>query len=198
MTPDEFLTVQPEFHYDENGDPISWAIGVDALKTMKDLLAPGSNTLETGAGVSTVLFAMLSQNHTTICPDGREFDNIRRFCDENAIRHDHVRFEEGRSEFILPTLDIEPIDLCLVDGRHAFPSPAIDWFFGAEALKVGGVMVIDDTQIITGRELSDFMTEHPSWQAIEILDKTSMFRKLDDRVHLGEWNSQPYILNRQG
>jgi len=197
MTPDEFLSAQPKFHYDENGDPISWAIGVDALSIIKDELADGSRTLETGAGVSTVLFAMLSHQHTAICPDGREFDNIRRYCDGHAIRHDHVRFEEGRSEFVLPRLELEPLDLVLVDGRHAFPSPFIDWFYSAEALRVGGIMVIDDTQIITGKELSDFMAEHPSWSTIHILDKTSIFRKLDDRVHLGEWNSQPYILNRQ-
>jgi len=197
MTPDELLALDPPFHVDAHGEPISWGIGADLLRFLGERLRDGGRTLETGAGVSTVYFALLRCRHTAITPLAREVDLIRRFCAEHGIALDRVELIVGRSEYALPRMPGEPLDLVLVDGRHAFPSPFIDWFYGAAALRTGGWMVVDDTHLLTGRTLLEFMTEDPHWGAVSEIGKSAVFEKLDDGVHDAEWDEQPYVLNRE-
>jgi hypothetical protein len=82
----------------------------------------------------------------------------------------------------------------LVDGDHAFPLPFIDWYYTADHLAVGGFMVIDDIQLITGRLLADFMDADPKWERV-LYEPTrfAVFRKLSHPVHSGTWIDQPYI-----
>lgn len=152
--------------------------------------------METGAGLSTLVFALRGCHHTAISPDGDEFQRLRRFSNENGIDLQNVTLIESRSEFALPGLHTIDLDCFLVDGRHAFPSPFIDWFYGAQYLKPGGLMVIDDTQIWTGKVLEDFLQSESHWRSVKSFDKTSIFEKLDMQVHTGEWNNQPFILRQ--
>ncbi len=85
-----------------------------------------SRTLETGAGVTTVLFAMKGCRHTCIVPFPDEVERIKAFCTEQGISHDRVTFVTERSEFALPHLRPEPLDLVLIDGAHGFPTPLIE------------------------------------------------------------------------
>ena len=41
----------------------------------------------------------------------------------------------------------EPLDFVLIDGGHGFPTPMLDWFYGAGRLRRGGVAVFDDVQL---------------------------------------------------
>lgn len=196
MTPDELLALGPAFHLDARGEPISWGIGADLLRHLAGRLRDGDRTLETGAGVSTVYFALLGCRHTAITPFSREVDLIRRFCAEQAIPLDRVELIVERSERALPRMAADPLDLVLIDGRHAFPSPFIDWYYGADALRPGGWMVVDDTHLLTGRILRDFMAEDPHWGAVVEIGKSAIFEKLDHGVHDAEWDGQPYVFTR--
>jgi hypothetical protein len=196
MTPEKFLELEPKFHYDENNEPISWGIGKDVLAYVGESLPAGSRTAETGSGISTVFFAAAGFRNTAVSPDEREFESIRRFCGEHDISLASTTMLKGFSEDILPTIKFGPLDMALIDGRHGFPTPYIDWYYFARALKVGGWMIVDDTQILTGKVLDTFMDEDAHWRLLRRFDKTSVFEKLDDQVHAGEWNSQAYILNR--
>lgn len=194
----ELLSLHPQFHQDENGEPISWAIGDDVLQFIADHVHRGSRTMETGAGMSTVVFAYSECLHTAIAPSSYEFEEIRAFCGRHSIDLGQTTLKEGNSETTLPhMLDTKDLDLFLVDGRHAFPSPYIDWYYGALMLNVGGLMVIDDTQLLTGAVLRDFMTEDDYWDSVMEFPKTSVFRKMKDGFQRAEWNQQPYIMNRQ-
>ena len=51
----------------------------------------------------------------------------------------------------------------LIDGSHAFPAPFIDWLYTASALKVGGHLIVDDTQLWTGHVLKQFLDEEAGW-----------------------------------
>jgi hypothetical protein len=196
LTPENFLDQQPQFHLDESGQPISWAIGSDVLRFIGGLLKPGARTLETGSGVSTVYLTLLGCEHIAISPDPREFQRICLFCEKHGVSLDSVSLIEGRSELELPQLDLVPLDLVLIDGRHGFPSPFIDWFYSAISLKVSGYMVVDDIQLLTGKMLQEFLAEDSHWRAVKVFPKTAVFQKLDHDVHQDEWNHQPYMMNR--
>ena len=193
----QLLDLHPKLHNDGHGALTSWAIGSDVLEYLDSRLQPGHRTMETGAGLSTLVFALHGCHHTAISPDGDEFRRLRRFSIDHGIDLQDVTLIESRSEFALPGLQTGNLDLFLIDGRHAFPSPFIDWFYGAQLLRVGGLMIVDDTQLWTGQVLVEFMQSESHWQVIEHFDKTSIFEKLDNEVHAGEWNDQPFILQKQ-
>lgn len=196
MTLDDLLRLHPLVHLDAHGDPISWAIGEDVLRFLDSLLRPGWRTVETGSGMSTLVFLINGCRHIAISPAVREFGVIRDFCRAHGVDLSGLQEIGQRSELALPQLAMDQLDLFLIDGRHAFPSPYLDWFYGASMLKVGGLMMVDDTHLLTGAVLRDFLVEDTHWRTVELFDKTAVFEKLDADVHAGEWNSQPYILNR--
>ncbi len=79
-----------------------------------------------------------------------------------------------------------------------FPSaPFIDFFYFARMLRIGGILAVDDIQIWTGRVLTDFLTAEGAWQPVEVVGKTSLFKKLAD-VEGPQWEfiHQPYVLRR--
>lgn len=198
MNVSELLSFHPQLHQDEHGEPISWAIGDDVLRFIADHAVEGSRTMETGAGMSTIVFSHSRCSHTAIAPSFDEFEKIRTFCREYGIDLGQTTFIEGFSETTLPQLiDTKDLDLFLVDGRHAFPSPYIDWYYGARMLRVGGLMVVDDTQLLTGAVLRDFMAEDGFWDPIVDFSKTTVFRKKRDGFECVEWDQQPYLMSRQ-
>jgi predicted O-methyltransferase YrrM len=155
-------------------------------------------TLETGCGLSTLLFADKSARHVVISPAREEFEGVLRLCREHGIKTGGLDFQEGTSEHVLPGLETGLLDLVLIDGRHGFPAPFIDWFYTASKLKVGGLMVVDDIWLWTGEVLYQFMLEQPEWELVwRYSHRTAAFRKLADGSEDLEWTSQNYV-NRMG
>jgi hypothetical protein len=163
------------------------------MRHMAGLVPPGGNTMETGAGVSTVFFAMCGFRHTAIAPDPELFERIGRFAADHGIDMAQVEFVVERSEAYLPRARLPELDLFLIDGRHAFPTPFIDWYYAAEALRIDGLVAVDDTQILTGRILADFLASELHWDNGTTIGKTAVFRKLDAHVHDGGWQTQPLL-----
>jgi hypothetical protein len=62
----------------------------------------------------------------------------------------------------LPRCQLANLDLILLDGKHAFPWPVVDWFYTADRLKQGGLMIIDDAQMRSVGVLRDFMAADPA------------------------------------
>ena len=153
MNLDELLRARPLFHENVSGQPHSWQLGRDVLSFIATHIHQGSRTLEVGAGVSTVLFALREAQHTCIVPEEKEVARIKAFCREHRIPLGKVTFEVDVSDRGLPRLDVTDLDLVLIDGAHGFPVPFLDWYYTAERLKVGGLLVVDDTQIWTGHVL---------------------------------------------
>lgn len=158
-------------------------------------IQPSFVTLETGSGLSTLVILRKGvAKHIAIAPDGDEFQAIREFCAENGIATGEFQSLAMRSQDYLPRASLDPLNLVLVDGDHSFPVPFIDWYYTADALVVGGVMVIDDIQLITGRLLADFMDADPKWERILYEERRfAVFRKLSHPVHSGRWDEQPYV-----
>ncbi len=197
------LTERPKFHAEYNVDGViaaeafSFAIGEDMLEWILGHVEPGWRTLETGCGYSTVSFAIAGSEHTTISPYSPEHDSIKKWCAENGIDTSRIQFIAAESEMVMQSLSDSPLDLVLIDGKHAFPVPFIDWFYTADRVKKGGYMIVDDTHLITGTILRDFLhKEIGRWELDYKTNKTAVFQKTtEESVIKGVWwRQQPFCL----
>src|SRR5919197_334621 len=197
LTFDELLRDQPKFIANERGELEYEGLAPEILRFIEAHVTSGSATLETGSGVSTVLFAMKQTRHVAITPDSGEVERISTYCRERAINIDNIEFVVDFSEHALPRLETPALDLVLIDGRHGFPAPYIDWYYTAPRLKIGGHLVIDDTWIFACQILRDFLAEAPEWEmAYNCHPRAAIFKKLAEGSHDQEWIYQPYVNNR--
>jgi predicted O-methyltransferase YrrM len=197
MTLQELLSDSPRLHRVGPGVPISYQLSDQALHFIDRNVSENSYTLETGAGISTVLFTSKRANHICIVPEPDLADRVREYCQQRSISVDRLNFHIGKSETILPGLAVQELDLVLIDGQHAFPTPFIDWYYTADKLRVGAMLLIDDIQLWTGRVLKEFLNEEPEWSLIEELSgRTAVFVKKKEYNHDKWWGQQPYILRK--
>jgi len=182
-------------HTGRDGQEEAWPLGRDVLEWIAGILPPKSATLETGCGYSTIVFAICGARHTAIAPDYRQHGRIVRWCEAHGVSCADLRLVDARSQDVLPGMRIEPLDLVLIDGCHAFPAPAIDWYYTAEKIKPGGFVVVDDCQLVTGKQLVDFLAQETGrWELQARFGKTAVFRKTATGpvVEGFEWIDQPY------
>jgi predicted O-methyltransferase YrrM len=197
LTPDQLYSDPPQVHTDGTGRVHGdWALTPESLRLIERVTSPGDRTLETGAGISTVLFALLGARHTAITPDDAEVRRLTEYCSGHGISIDRVRFHVGCSQDVLPALAPGELDLVLIDGSHAFPVPFLDWYYCAALLRVGGLMMIDDTQLWTGRVLTDFLTAEAGWRHEYSPDRAAVFRKVAAFDRTVSWVHQPYVTQR--
>jgi hypothetical protein len=87
----------------------------------------------------------------------------------------------------------------LIDGKHAFPWPIIDWFYTAVKLREGGILILDDAEISSVSILKDFMCEDPHWELLKCFGRHAVaFRKLSMSIRDISWHMQPFITRRFG
>jgi hypothetical protein len=156
----------------------------------------GARTLETGAGVSTVLFAGWGCNHLSVTPDAGDQIAVEAFCRDHGIDTSTLVFDLQPSEEALPTLSTGcELDLLLIDGAHSFPMPTIDWFYGARHLKQGGVVVFDDANLPAVRTLLDsFLGNDGRWQQIGGTAKWRAYRRLSEGPLAEHESAQPFYV----
>jgi hypothetical protein len=190
----DLLASAPGIH---GSGEVTYGLSEDTLRFLDDAVTSGSETLETGAGLSTLLFACKGAAHTCITPSAGEVERLRRHCADRGVSTGRVRFVVGESQRALPGLDAPArgLDLVLIDGGHGFPVPFVDWLFTAPRLRVGGLLVVDDTQLWTGEVLRDFLLSESAWRPEATFSHGCAFRKVSDDV-LKEWNLQPYVHDR--
>ncbi len=192
----DLLDNPPKIH-PFKGQLIAWGLPQCTLDFIDTHITEGSRTLETGAGLSTILFALKGASHICITPFQEEVDRIREYCKQCGISLQKVDFRVDLSTTVLPQLGPAELDLALIDGCHGFPTPFIDWYFTATKLKLGGTLIVDDVQIWTGRVLKDFLGSEPEWKLIEpFSDKTAVFVKRHHYHPWKEFEQQPYVVQQ--
>lgn len=174
-------------------------INPEVARFLYRMVAEDARTLETGSGLSTIIFAMRNAHHTVVTPSASEAAAIREYALEKQIGMERVEFVLEPSEAYLPRCTLQDLDLILIDGKHSVPWPFIDWFYTAEKLKVGGVCVIDDIHLESVLDLVNFLKEEPRWEFVwELPRRTIAFRKISATVHDVAWHQQPYVSRRYG
>lgn len=170
-----------------------YGVGIDVIRFIEHSIGSSSCTLETGAGISTLVFAIQGTKHIAITPNKSETKLIRDYAQTKQIDMSNVQFVVETSDQYLPQADIWDLDLVLLDGKHAFPWPILDWFYTADRLKQGGIMILDDAQMKSVGILVDFIRTDPRWSLIQSFrNKTFAFRKEQPIVHDVAWHMQPY------
>lgn len=165
-----------------------------ALRFIFDNVDESCATLETGCGLSTVIFALRGSRHTVIAPAPREFEITKAYCSDRGIATGQIDFIPDVSQNVLPKVKTLPLDLVLIDGGHGFPTPYLDWFYTAGKLKKGGFLLVDDVWLWSCEILRDFLVEQPQWEFVaEYEGRTAVFRKIEDGSEWLEWTQQPRV-----
>jgi len=188
------LAAPPNVHANAP-DGTAWMTEESCYRYMARQVEEGSRTLETGVGVSTVLFAAWECDHLAVFPYAHEATPVENYCDEHGISRRSLSFDLRPSEIALPTLaGATPFDLVFIDGCHGFPSPIIDWFYGAGLLRKGGVVVFDDINLPqVGWLLRTFIESDQRWETVTRTSKWGAFRRLSEGPLGEEWFDQPFF-----
>jgi predicted O-methyltransferase YrrM len=186
----EFIKNYPKIH--ANGTAC-WSIEEEVISFLLEAVKPGFLTLETGAGISTIMFAYKGCDHTCISPQDDEHERIRNYCENTGISADKVKFICDFSQNALPKIESDQLDLVLIDGGHGFPVPFVDWLYTSVKLKKGGLVIVDDTQLWTGRVLKEFLEAERQWKRVRTFGKAVAFEKLSDDV-IKDFGGQPYVV----
>lgn len=194
---ERILADPPVVHpLDSSATPLMgvWSTDEAAYRFIAEQCPPGTRTIETGSGVSTVLFAALQTDHIccTLMPDERE--RILQYCRAHGLPLDGLRFELGSSHESLPRVQAAgtEVDLALIDGSHGFPFPAIDWFYTGAMLRSGGVSVIDDVNLPAVQTLLDFVGRDPRWRRLVGSPKWAAFERAESGPLAEDWTAQSF------
>lgn len=190
---------RPPIHIKKDGSYRCVGLNNEVLDYLLKILKPGLHTLETGCGLSTLIFALSQCEHLAIVPNSTHIEETKRSAAQNNINLDAVTFIEKRSEDFLPTWSTDTqLDVILVDGGHAFPLPIIDWFFTHQHLCERGYLILDDIGLQSVHVLFNFLKGQSEWEVDRIIHKTAFLRKLKSVVVDNEWdywNEQTYNQN---
>lgn len=171
-----------------------WALRPAVLRWLINHIRPGLRTLETGCGYSTIVFAPWGCRHHAVSPFPEEHQSITEWCRKHGVSVETVTYHAGWSQRVLPLMAPTPLDLEIIDGDHAVPAPLIDYYYTADWLAKDGVLLVDDVQLRSVQQLSDFLdTEKPRWEFVEQVDWTRIYRKrVEGRVTGSRWHQQPF------
>lgn len=194
----DVLADPPLVHGPEGGnDLLTHGLLPVVLEFIEQTVQPGHRTIETGCGLSTILFAIRGAEHTCIVPYQHEVDRVRDWCESHGVDASKLNFVVGHSERYLPSADLGELDLVLVDGSHSFPQAFIDWFYTQDALKIGGTLIVDDVHVWTGRVTRDFLEAEPEWELLKRFHgRTVAFAKRGEIDPDKVWYEQAYVEKR--
>ncbi|MEI6810219.1 MAG: class I SAM-dependent methyltransferase [bacterium] len=164
------------------GLPVGWhAAGtmqlavLHAMARWSEKLCPRV-TLETGAGMTSLLFSHVSPCHTVFAIDiGDSLGAVRR---SPLLRGSSVTFVEGPTQLTLPRHTFaQPIDMALIDGPHGYPFPEIEYYYIYPHLRPGSLLIVDDIHIPTIRRLFEFLQEDEMFRLEEVVLTTAFFAR---------------------
>lgn len=180
---------RPLFHM---GGGARWDSLPATLEAIRGSVQPGHETIETGAGASTVVFAAAGASHTAISPDNEEHERIRAYCQRIGVDDSQLSFVVGRSEDVLPSIlaHDRTLDFAFIDGAHAFPFPAVDWCYITRALKLRGKLLMDDITIPSVAPVFRHMMVEPNWELDRVLDDRAAILTLTADPAPGDWPAQ--------
>lgn len=178
---------------DPEGTMGVWATDESCYRFLARRCAVGSRTLETGAGISTVLFAALGAEHVCVSPIEAEAERIRADCRDRGIVDDRLTFVVERSDEALPRLGLTGLDLAFIDGNHGFPVAMVDFHYAARGFRDCGALVLDDLQLPTVALIANYLDLDPSWRRLERSEKWGAWERAGDwPIGVDRWQ-QPFL-----
>jgi SAM-dependent methyltransferase len=193
----ELLRTPPRLHLNDHGQLISeWRIDDQTVKELDKRLRAGMRTVETGAGLSTIIFAAKGCRHTCIVPDQALVERIITYCQGSGVDHRHIEFIIAKSRDVIHRLSPGTYDLALLDGLHGFPTAYVDFCYLTVALRQHGLLLVDDMHIHTCRSIAEFMESDPCWRVEILTSRFALGVKMDETGGIdGDWG-QPFVFDR--
>lgn len=198
---DAFLTNIPNLHTWDNGT--TWNTGgFEAFhfsplhELIAELLPAHPAFIETGAGASTIFFLLHDPERVvSIAPDAALFRRISAYCAEHGISTAPLEQHIDCSEWALPGMARTGLafDFALIDGDHSLERTVIDFFYLNHMLKRNGLLMIDDVNIHSAKEVVRLIRNEPDFTPVFDLRKALVFRKNTDNRTLRAWCDQSYI-----
>lgn len=184
------VAMKPGIHAWPPGQLSFFSLPNDVLGYIASLTNENTCSLETGLGASTIVFAASRGRHVCITPATDEIERLTEFFHSNGVACDQVAFEPDYSESALPRMTLPPLDVVLIDGRHGFPAPMVDWFYTAKHLKVGGILLVDDIDLWPVQMLVEYLSSSTSWEIDRSFARTIAYRRLAEGDERAEWIHQ--------
>ena len=177
---EQLILDNPSFHQLPDGSPVNWSVCPDVLRYIGDIATEGMITLETGAGQTTVAFALSGTNHFCVTPDANQIRLIKEYSVTLGVDQ-NITFLRGGSDDVLSCWQGLPdrLDFIFIDGAHRFPYPILDWHFSHHRLAIGGLFGIDDTFVPSIKVLYDFLKIEDEWSLVQEIGRAAFFRLLD-------------------
>ncbi len=191
---DKLIENIPSMHIrtDAAGDPFFCVGGLTKGKLLwlRDLVdryfddPADHRVLETGAGVSTLFFLIAGfRQVTSVAPSltlERQITGKGRMF---GAPLENLNYKLGRAEMILPDLvKVTPKEqlasLVFLDGDHGWPNVFVDFCYTNMMLRKGGLLILDDCQYHSVRELMQFLEDEPDWHLLCRHGKTTVLQKL--------------------
>jgi len=135
------------------------------------------HSIETGSGASTLLFSHLSEEHKVFAMDTVS-SSISAVRASHLFRAATTTFIEGPTQTTLPAHVFEDtLQAALIDGPHAFPFPALEYYYIYPHLEPGALLIVDDIQIPTIHDLFRFLKRDAMFELIEVVGSAAFFRR---------------------
>jgi precorrin-6B methylase 2 len=192
-----------KLHY-WNGEWHSGGLGPHMLRQLFDITysfrsAGGATVLETGAGISTLVFlAAKPKKLLSIASKQDLVDRIRDRIQNFSLGSVEHEFYVNHSENVLPELARDgaaSVDIAFIDGGHGLPTVFVDFCYANKMLKQGGYLVVDDVQLYSVRQLYLLLKRQPGFEIETELGKLVIFRKTDTAELLPDFARQPFVVN---
>jgi hypothetical protein len=187
---DDLLQQPPPVHGDAAPRGI-WTTDEELYRDLIERLPADAVTLETGAGLSTMLLAAGAAAHHCVTPAASEVAVLKQALSERGVAPGAVIFHIDRSDRILPRLETD-LDLVLIDGGHAYPTPQIDWYYAGSRLRRGGLLYLDDLQLPAVDQLAAFLRRDPRWHLLRRTAKWGVWLRREEGELAEEWTDQKF------
>src|SRR5262249_42553105 len=195
MTAEEYLHNIPLLHSWDGGQ--TWKPGGFDAPTLASIVAlirknfPAPRIIETGCGNSTISFLFCAPTEVvSISPDQAVFERITNYCVQNSISLEALRKIVACSEWELPRIAQqmadahEHFDFALIDGSHNWPVVFVDFCYIHAMTRENSLIMVDDVQLHTARELANLLLEQPGFSLEQDLGKSLIFRKTTNETSM--------------
>lgn len=153
------------------------------------------HSVETGSGVTTLLLSRLSPDHTVFAIDDGN-GSITRVKSSPLFNPSTTKFIEGPTQITLPKHSFDhSLQAAILDGPHAFPFPALEYYYIYPHLSAGALLVVDDIQIPSVHDFFRFLKADEMFELIETVQWTAFFRRTSAPVFnpvADDWWRQGY------
>jgi hypothetical protein len=193
-TPRQLLDFCPKIVFEDgttNGGPV-----LSMLETIwgREFRELGPRTLEIGAGVTTLALLIRGVDVDSVDPDPRVWSKIYGLARELELPGlRRLRPICLPSHLALPALR-GPYGFALMDGDSAFPEAALEWGYVDQALREGGLLMLDDVKFWTNRQLALFLEASEHYELERDLGRARLYRKLEHGLSAMYHARQPRLV----